>query len=298
MVNERIRHFTYYIKRMYKFYDLKAAYVPQILFVMLLLVTFGLRLVAQPILVNMSIYQQQWVIPYLEGLTSATVKDPAAMNGLMLQIITSDEFRLFLTELIKASGVLLLQQVLLLVLLFFYLGACLTDLETKASSAPQYFTKFVKAFPRFLGFNTIYYILMGILLMIFSFILSFIMMILPIASGLLPVAWFLAQVIFIFKDVTLLDTRVGILKNFRLSWKLTAGNRIMIGINTFFLESLAMMLFLLPIITILQESSRITLTLFIVSFIEVIALLVRQRLIALMYLDRTRIIREEEPHED
>ncbi|MBP7175364.1 MAG: hypothetical protein KBA53_03955 [Thermoclostridium sp.] len=298
MVNETIRHFTYYVKRMFKFYDLKAPYVPQVLFVLLLLVSFGLRLVAQPVLVNMSIYQQQWVIPYLEGLTSATMTDPAAMNGLMLQIITSDEFRQFFTEFMKASGVLLIQQVLLLVLLFFYLGAYLTDLETKTPAATQYFKKFFKSFPRFLGFNVIYYTLIVIVLMILSFLLSFIMLILPIASGLLPIAWFLIQVIFIFKDVALLDTRVGILKNFSLAWKLSAGNRSMIGVNTFFLESLTMILFLLPIITIVQESSHITLTIFIVSFIEVIALLVRQRLIALMYFDRTRIIREEEPDAD
>lgn len=298
MANETIRHFTYYIKRMFKFYGLKAQYVPQVLFVMLLLVSFGFRLIAQPALVNMSIYQQQWVNILLEKVSTNSVTNPSMMNQLMFQIMGSEEFLQFVTELVKVFGILLLQQVLLVNLLFFYLGAYLVDLETKNPAATQYFTKFLKAFPRYIGFNAIYYILLFIFFMILLSFLSYVMMFLPIASGLLPVAWFLSQVIFIFKDVPLLDTRVSIFKNFRLAWKLSSGNRVMIGVNTFFLESLAMMLFLLPIITILQESTHITMTLFIVSFLEVIVLLIRQRLVALMYFDRTRIVREEESGED
>ncbi len=298
MTKETIRHFTYYLKRMFKFYDLKAQYVPQVLFVMLLLVTFGLRLAAQPVLVNMSIYQQQWTIAYLEGWNPSQTSNPSAFYELVMKISTSEAYLKFLTELLKTSGILFIQQVFLGLLLFFYQGAYLVDLETKTPAATQYFTKYFKAFPRFIGFNAIYYILLFVGFMILLTFLSYVMVILPIAFGLIPVAWFLLQVIFVFKDTPLLDTRVGIFRNFRLAWKLSSGNRVMIGVNTFFLESTAMMLFLLPIITIVQERTHITLTLFIVSFFEVIVLLIRQRLIALMYFDRTRIIREEEDAED
>lgn len=298
MVNETIRHFTYYIKRMFKFYDLKVQYVPQVLFVLLLLVSFGFRLIVQPALIDMSIYQQQWTIAYIEGWNSNTASNPAAVYDLLIRISASEAYQKFFAELLKVSGFLLLQQVLLLFLLFFYLGAYLVDLETKTPSVAQYFSKFLQAFPRYLGFNVLYYFLMFILFMILLVILSTVMMILPIASGLLPVAWFSVQVIFIFKDIPLLDTRVSVFRNFRLAWKLSSGNRVMIGVNTFFIESMAMMLFLFPIITILQESAHITPTLFIASFFEVIILLIRQRLVALMYFDRTRIVREEELAED
>jgi hypothetical protein len=217
---------------------------------------------------------------------------------LMYKVSSSEAYQQFIIEFLKVSGVFLLQQALLLLLLFFYLGAYLVDLETKTPVAAQYLTKFLKAFPRYLGFNALYYLVLFILFVVLLSFLSIAMAVLPIASGLLPVAWFLMQVTFVFKDVPLLDTRVGILKNFRLAWKLSAGNRVMIGVNTFFIESLAMMLFLFPIITIMQESSHITLTLFVFSFLEVIVLLIRQRLVALMYFDRTRIIRNEEPGED
>jgi hypothetical protein len=298
MVNETIRHFTYYVKRMFKFYDLKAQVVPQVLFVMLLLVSFGFRLAAQPALINMSIYQQQFVITYIEELNPNAASNPTQFYDLTFQMINSETYLKLVAEFLKVSGMLLLQQALLHFLLFFYLGAYLTDLETKNPSAAQYFSKFFQAFPRYAGFNVLYYILLFILFMILCVFLSFVLMFLPIASVMLPVAWFLTQVFFIFKDVPLLDTRVGVFKNFRLAWKLSSGNRIMIGVNTFFIESMAMMLFLLPIVSILQESRKITPTLFIVSFLEVIVLLIRQRLITLMYFDRTRIAREEEPGED
>lgn len=298
MMNETIRHFTYYAKRMFKFHDLKVQYVPQALFVLLLLVSFGFRLIVQPWLIDMSIYQQQWTIAYIEGWKVNDASNPAAFYELILRISSSEAYMKFIAELLKVSGIFILQQALLLILLFFYMSAYLVDLETKTPSASQYFAKFFKAFPRYIGFNVLYYLLVFIIFMVLSVFLSYMIMFLPIASGILPVAWFFIQVFFIFKDIPLLDTRIGIFRNFRLAWKLSAGNRVMIGINTFFIESTAMMFFLLPIIKILQESRQITPTLFIVSFFEVIILLIRQRLITLMYLDRTRIARKEESGED
>lgn len=298
MINESIRHFTYYVKRMFKFYDLKAQYVPQALFVILLLITFGFRLIMQPWLIDMSIYLQQWTITYIEKLNTNIMSNPAALYELSFQILSSEAYLKFITEFLKVSGMILLQQALVLILLFFYMGAYLVDLEAKTPSAALYFSKFFRAFPRYVGFNMLYYLMLFILFMILFFFLSYMLMFLPIAAGILPMAWFFVRLIFIFKDIPLLDTRVGVFRNFRLAWKLSSGNRVMIGINTFFLESTAMMFFLLPIVKILQESRQITPTLFIVSFFEVIVLMIQQRLITLMYMDRTRIARKEEPGVD
>jgi FlaA1/EpsC-like NDP-sugar epimerase len=140
----------------------------------------------------------------------------------------------------------------------------------------------------------LFYLGLGILFGILAAFSSFLVILLPIASFLLfllPVVWLFIQVIFVFKDITLLDTRAGILKNFRVSWKLSAGNRVMIGRNIFFI------VFLNMIISMVSVGTHVMLSMFVVSFLEVIVLLIRQRLVALMYLNRTRK-QKEEPAED
>ena len=68
---------------------------------------------------------------------------------------------------------------------------------------------------------------------------SVMMLILPLAAGivyLISILWFLIRVIFVFRDVTLLDTGVSVFKTLVLPRKLSAGNRRVIGWNIIFIE--------------------------------------------------------------
>lgn len=285
MTNGLIRHFTYYFRRMMKFHDLKVQGVPQVLFILLLAVSFGARIIAQPLVTEMSIYQQQLMMSYSDILSTGNMTDPAVMENLM-KIPFSEEYAQFITLAAKVLGLFLLQQVLMMLVSFFYLGAFLVDLEEGKTSVAHYINKFLTALPRYIGFNFLFYLALAILAVAVIFGSSLLIMMLPLLSillFLLPVAWFLVEVLFIFKDITLLDTRVGIIKNFRLSWKLTAGNRLMIGRNIFFI------VFLNMIISMVGVGTNLLLSMFVVSFLEVIVLLIRQRLTALMYFSRTRI---------
>lgn len=289
MNNARVKNITYYFRHMLKFYELKAQGVPQVFFVLLLAVAFGFRLLAQPMAMDLSIYQQQLMVAYDEVLTSGSMTDPSVMNELM-RIPFSQEFVQFITVMLKLLGLIFLQQIFLMLLSFFYLGAWMVDLETPKPSVGLYFKKTLKALPRYIGFNALYFLALGLLMGMLLMFSSFLMMIIPIpafALFLVYAVWFLAQVIFVFKDITLLDTRVGVLKNFTLSWKLTAGNRLIIGWNIFFIE------FLTLLVSMVSVGTHVRLTLFVVSFLEVIVLLFRQRLVGQMYVSRTRIIRGE-----
>lgn len=59
MVQNKVQPFFIYFKKMMKFYDLKARGVPQVLFVLLLAVSFGLVLLVRPLVLDYTIYVQQ-----------------------------------------------------------------------------------------------------------------------------------------------------------------------------------------------------------------------------------------------
>lgn len=284
MTQTMIRHFTYYFKRMMKFYDLKVQGVPQVVFILLLLASFGARFVAQPYVTEMTIYYQQWVSMYGDAVSSGDLTDPQVMENVM-HIMLSDEFSMLVNTMLKLTGLFVLQQVVMMLLSFFYLGAYLVDMETSKPVITQYMSKFIHALPRYIGFNVIFYLGVGILFALSIPLASFLIMILPLFYIILYVfPWFLIQIIFIFKDITFLDTGVGIFRNFSLAWKLSAQNRLIIGKNIFFI------IFLNMIINMVSVGTNVLISMFVVSFFEVIVLLIQQRLIVLMYLSRTRRI--------
>lgn len=292
MTKNKIGHFLYYFRRMMKFYDLKAKAVPQVLFVILLGISFGFRIAAQPLVLDYSIYLQQLANTYKDILSSGNVNDTSMIIESVLAIQNTDMFSQVITLSLKVIGLIALQQVFLMILAFFYLGAYLCDLESEGSSFSSYIYKFAKALPRFIGFNLIFYLVIIILFIAVIFLLTLASSVLPVLfivmnfiTILLPAGWFVIQVIFIFKDITFLDTGVSIWRNFKISAQLSAGNRMMIGRNIIFIVFLNLLIGMFTV-----ESQLVSM--FIISFLEVIILLIKQRLIALMYLTRTRRIKE------
>lgn len=279
-----IKHFTYYFRRMMKFYDLKVQGVPQALFVLLLAVLFGSGILINPLIGELNINYQQFLAIYNDFSST-----PENIDAFMTFFL-SEEYAQMVETMLKIFGIIVIQYALSMLLSFFYLGAYLVDLEANEVSFSAYMRKFLTALPRFIGFQVLFFIGLGILGVFFLFFISLLAVILPLmyfVIVLLPFAWLVIEAIFIFKEITLLDTGVGIFKNFALSWKLSAGNRFMIGRNIFFIVLLSMF------VRMFVVGSNVLLSLFITSFIEVIVLLIKQRLIALMYISRTRVARDK-----
>ncbi|MDI9482283.1 MAG: hypothetical protein QM315_03755 [Bacillota bacterium] len=278
-----IKHFTYYFRRMMKFYDLKVQGVPQALFVLLLAVLFGSGILINPLIGELNINYQQFLAIYNDFSST-----PENIDAFMTFFL-SEEYAQMVETMLKIFGIIVIRYSLSMLLSFFYLGAYLVDLEANEASVAVYMRKFLTALPRFIGFQVLFFIGLGILGVFFLFFISLLAVILPLmyfVIVLLPFAWLVIEAIFIFKEITLLDTGVGIFKNFALSWKLSAGNRFMIGRNIFFIVLLSMF------VRMFVVGSNVLLSLFITSFIEVIVLLIKQRLIALMYISRTRVARD------
>lgn len=272
---------------MMKFYDLKANAVPQVLFVLLLAISFGFRVLVQPLRMDCFIYSQQ---------IYNTLPDVQATENLSTQLHTMIEFQnsevflSFITILLKIVGILTLQKILMALLLFFYLGGYLVDLEGPSSSFAVYANKFFKALPRYLLFNIIFYVALLIIVLIVVFIMSFAMLVFPMfafaSSFIVALAWFIIQVVFIFKDITFLDTGVSVWRNFKTSIQLSKGYGFFIGRNIIFIYFLSLLINMFTI-----ESQLVSM--FIISFFEVIILQIRQRLVALMYISRTRKPKED-----
>ena len=266
-----------------KFYDLKVQGVPQALFVLLLAVLFGSGILINPLIGELNINYQQFLAIYHDFSST-----PENIDAFMTFFL-SEEYAQMVEAMLKIFGIIVIQYALSMLLSFFYLGAYLVDLEANEASVAVYMRKFLTALPRFIGFQVLFFIGLGILGVFFLFFISLLAVILPLmyfVIVLLPFAWLVIEAIFIFKEITLLDTGVGIFKNFALSWKLSAGNRFMIGRNIFFIVLLSMF------VRMFVVGSNVLLSLFITSFIEVIVLLIKQRLIALMYISRTRVARD------
>jgi hypothetical protein len=280
-----IKHFTYYFRRMMKFYDLKVQGVPQALFVLLLAVLFGSGILINPLIGELNINYQQFLAIYNDFSST-----PENIDAFMTFFL-SEEYAQMVETMLKIFGIIVIQYALSMLLSFFYLGAYLVDLEANEVSFSAYMRKFLTALPRFIGFQVLFFIGLGILGVFFLFFISLLAVILPLMHFVivfLPFAWLVIEAIFIFKEITILDTGVGIFKNFALSWKLSAGNRFMIGKNIFLFFIVLLSMFERMIVV----GSNVLLSLFITSFIVVIVLLIKQRLIALMYISRTRVARD------
>lgn len=285
MNQKTIKHFAFYFKKMMKFYELKVQGVPQVLFILLLAASFGLRILLQPFASELSIYQQQMLNSLQSAIPQDALTNPAALEALT-EIIFSGGYARLIELLLKTLGFIFLQQIIMMLLSFFYLGSYMVDLENTNPTISQYVKKYLVALPRYIIFNLLFYLCAGILLLAIMMVSSIAAMILPVFSFiilLLPVGWLVIQVLFIFKDAIFLDTGVGVIKNFGLSLKLSLGNRIMIGRNIFFI------VFLNWIIGIISAVNSVLVSMFVFSFLEVIVLLIGQRLTALMYMARTRI---------
>lgn len=292
MTQNKVGHFSIYFRRMIKFYDLKANAVPKILFILLLAVSFGFRVASQPVVMDYTIYFEQLVNTYQDVLSSGTVNDASTFIRSMMDLQNSEAYAKVISLSLNIIGIIAIQRIILNILLFFYLGAYLCDLESNGSSFAFYIRKFAKALPRYLAFNLIFYLALILLLFAGAFIFALVSAILPIfgfllylVMPLLTVGWFIIDVIFVFKNITFLDTGVSVWRNFKISAQLSYGNRMMIARNIFFIEILKLMIGMFTV------ESRLV-SMFIISFFEVIILLIRQRLVALMYLSRTRKIGE------
>ncbi len=276
-----------------KFYDLKVQGVPQVIFMLLLAVSFGVIVFLQPYAFELSMYLQQVMVSLQDAYSNDIFTNPAAMERLT-EVIFSPEYAQLLSLMLKIFGFIILQQALMMLLNFFYLGSYMVDLESAHPTFSQYIKKYLLALPRYIVFNILFYICVGIAFLIVMVISSLVSMFLPVIAlvlPLLPIGWFVIQVFYIFKDVIILDTGVGVFHNFNVSLRLSSGNRMMIGRNIFFI------VFLKWIIISIFATGNGLITLFILSFLEVIVILVEQRLIALMYMARTRVAKAAEKDE-
>lgn len=282
MIKQGIKHYIFYFKKMMKFYELKVQGVPQVLFILILSVSFGISLFLQPYVNEMMIYYEQVVNLFQDSLSGGMLSDSANITSLIL----SEEYIGLTGLMLKILGFIALQQAVMMILSFFYMGAYMVDIESDHPALSDYTKKFIKALPRYFAFNLIFYICALLLFFAVIIMLSFATVFIPFISYLiliLPAGWFIIQVIFIFKDITFLDTGVSAFRNFSVSFRLSSGNRLMIGRNIFFITCLNWL------IRMVAAVNSVLLSLFILSFLEVIVLLIRQRLITLMYISETRV---------
>lgn len=200
-----------------------------------------------------------------------------------MALLSSDLYIEMINTLTTVSLILLLiKSVSFLVSLFYgswyYLSHSDPGMPGKKRTA-----LFFKRLPKIIIFNIIFYLGLYIAVIAFFTVAVIISVLIPffaILVILVPIAAVLILKLFAFKDLLIIEFNPGIFRNLKKSVQLTRGSRrnvIINGLWPFFAG------WILSYLAIGFENQMISLL--IASFLEVIILMVSQRLNALMFLD-------------
>lgn len=278
----RVKPITKYLKESFKFYDLDRPVFAQIIFIIQLAVIFGGNIIARPFTNDFLFYYEQMSIQLIEQAEINSF-DPRLLNPELLYNMTS-------TLLIALGIFLAVKAVSYLISIYYgaYYYYSLTRVDTSLSERNSlFFQKFVKI----IAFNLIYYFIFAVFLISLSTGLLALSVFLPGFSVLvliLPVVALFIDLLFVFKNLLIIEFDVDIFKNFSKSIQITKGCKRRIIFNGVY-----PLLLTLILNTLAVDIQNPLLSLFVVSFFEVIIILLTRRLITLMFLDVALIERHD-----
>jgi hypothetical protein len=257
-----------------KFYETDNQLVSQLVFVIQLTVIFGGYIFARPYTQELQIYFEQ----YTNRLQSLL-----ATNNFDISSLSADLFKM-----VDAMSVVMLIMIVIKSITFvisLYYGTFYyysqTQPEMKSSERTAVF---FKRLPKIIMFNILFYIVMGLISLS-----GMIVLVIPIFSGLimiLPIVLLILNTLFIFKDLLIIEFDVNVFRNFKKSLDITKGCRKNVIMNGLWPLCLSLLVSVFAV-----DVQNPILSLFIASFIEVVFLLIAQRLTVLMFLDAASLER-------
>lgn len=274
--SSRVKPLLAYLKQSFKFYDLDQPLVAQVIFIILLGVTFGGFVFLTPFIQKLAITYEQLSVRLMEQMKDMEFNAALINPELYADVLNSLFAVLTIVIAIKATS--------FLVSLFygFWYYFSLSDPELKGHKRAAIF---FRRLPKIIVFNLIFYLVLSVIGMFVLMALGIVSAIIPALSfiiTLLPVGLIVLNSLFVFKDLLILEFNIGILRNFKKTLDLTRGSKKNIILNSLFPLFLSW-IFSYFVITIQNH----LFALLIASFIEVILLMVSQRLVANMFIDAT-----------
>lgn len=274
-----IKNLVFYLKDAIRFHEVGVPLFVQIVFVAMVAILFGGYVLALPYAGELNRISLG-VIAKLQEMSAA---DPKTVN--VSGVVTPDVMAGMLAGLRGFLGFMLCAKILVHALSLFY--AYLWHLKRITPDVP--FAMVVKGFlmkiPFLLGNNLVFYGALVLAGVAASIVFSLIGLVLPpfaiLLASIIPILYFLATSVFSFRDMSILVGGTGVFKTFPTVWRLTAGCRkAMVG-NMMMMYLLGMAASWVAV----GISGQALVATFVAVFLEVILLLVTQRLVVRMYED-------------
>lgn len=278
----RVRPIFAYIKESVKFYDLENPVIAQVVFLVQLVILFGGYWFARPYTQDFSIVFEQMNVR-LQNQLESKILDMSFMTSELYTRMVDSMLAIFLIFIVIRS-------LSLCVSLFYgtYYHFSLTQPSIKGS---QRALLFLRRLPKLILFNVMFYIayfFVVFILLIITGILTLIVPFFSVLSLLLPLSVLALGALFMFKDLLIIEFDVGVFNNFKKSLDITQGCRKNVIINGLWPMCIG------GIVTLFaMDVQNPMLALFISAFLEVIVLLMTQRLTVLMFADAASLERQD-----
>lgn len=266
----RVKSIYAYLREAIRFYDTDNPSVARISFVIQLIVIFGGYLLAGP-------YAQD----FYSGL------EQIGNNGFDISQINSQAYIAMLNSSAVIVAIMTAIRIITYFVSLFYGIWYYHGLTQPSLSGRERASIFFSRLPKIILFNIIFYIVfyfIAIVSLVATGVLAYILPVFSVLSLIIPLVLLVINTLFIFKDLLIVEFDPGILRTAKKSLEVTKGCRKNIVLNALWLMFLRWILTALSI-----EMQNQLLALFVMSFLEVIFLLVFQRLTALMFVDAAGI---------
>ena len=278
----RVKSVFSYMRESWRFFDLDNPVIDKIIFVLILAVIFGGYLFARPYIENAFLYYEQINVNLMEQIEAKSLDFSAIDNETAMKFFESMLNVMAIYAVIKAVAYILATYYGV----FYYYS--LTNPDT---SWDQRTVLFLKKLIKLIIFNILFYgifalgiFIIFVLTLLISLFIPLIILILP----LLPIAVLVVDILFIFKNLLIIEFDTGIFKNFKVALDITRECKKRVIFNGLWLHFLGLILETLAI-----DVQHPVLALFIVAFFEAMILLIFQRLTALMFIDAASIERKD-----
>jgi hypothetical protein len=277
-----VKPISEYFRESVKFYDMDKPEVAQTVFVLLLAVIFGGYLLARPYILDLYTYYEQIYVK-LQGNLS--------LDKLNSTVFAPDIYNALAQSFLRAFLIIFSIRAVSFLVSMFYGSWYYFSKTSPEMSGMKRTSVFFSRLPKLIIFNIIFYLaycVVSIVLLLFFVIATAFVPVLYVITALLPLGFMIVNILFVFKDLLIIEFDVGVFRNFKKALDLTRGNRKLIIMNMMCVYALEWLLSLFSI-----DINNAVLALFISAFIECIILLISQRLTALMFIDAAALERKD-----
>ncbi|NLO99939.1 MAG: hypothetical protein GX386_06580 [Clostridiaceae bacterium] len=282
----RVKSIFFYLKESLKFYDVDKPTVAQVVFVLILAIFFGGYVLARPYTEDVFLYYEQISVSLMEQVETKSFDFSLINMEIVYKMLEASMVVIVIYAVMKAIAYLI----------GTYYGAfyffSLTDPDSTWIERTVWF---LRKLIKIIIFNILFYGIFAIAVFLIFIAAGFIALFVPAIIAVftfLPIVVLAIDMLFIFKNLLIIEFDTGVFQNFKVALDITKDCRRRVIFNGLWPHFLGLILSTFAI-----DVQNPVLAIFMVSFFEVIVLLIFHRLTALMFIDAASLERKDKNSE-